>query len=231
MGGSSGQRLCWGAFAVVFVVIAAGPCQVTTSEAGDKSDTAVAPVSGTCAGSRTLSFFPPERIKEEDGKKSTGVDVRYSRARGLVGSENALKVEIPAIRGTGYVLVLLDIYPGLDIPEDLRNEIRTRLGGPRVQEDAEDGKTDEKDSKKKEEEKSVLFQKILREPTRKFGLTATAPEGIRVPATKKGVGSQHLYVSELTAEKAGDFTVAYASVRPWNINDDPQVYFALVHFD
>lgn len=152
------------------------------------SEAAGGPTSETCAGSRTLRFFP-ERTGEEDEKRPPRVDVHYGRARGLKGSENSLKVEIPAIRGAGYVLVVLDIYSGLDIPEDLGFEIRSKLGGRTAVDDAEDGRIGGTDEKK-EEEKNVLFQKILREPTVKFGLTATAPEGIRGKAGDRGCKSE-----------------------------------------
>ncbi|CBZ53683.1 conserved hypothetical protein [Neospora caninum Liverpool] len=281
-------------------------CMTVASCKEGTSQRAVPPADvPTCTEASVISFFPPrgdesratskegDASKEDEStKKARPVKVHFAYGRGRTAQKKPMKVQIPATLGTGYTLVVLDVYRGLDLPVDFREEIRKKLGGKKdsgapaassqkaektagktaettaekarektaettaekasektAEKTAEKAseKTAEKTAEKADEKgttatddedlEDVLFMKVFAESTRKNGLTISPPEKTMrsLPSTVEGekgrLSRQALYESEIVPGEAGDFSVAFAYVRPWKLSDAPEVFVALAHFD
>ncbi|KEP66977.1 UNVERIFIED_CONTAM: hypothetical protein HHA_272660 [Hammondia hammondi] len=213
----------------------------------------------TCTETPVISFLPvlgPEHTTggsqrdaaAREAERRTIPKVHFAHGRARAAQEKPLKVEFPATPGTGYTLVVLDVYRGLDFPLSFRDEIRQKLGGKRGRDAPLTPPSEQKEKEKKaksegetsgedEEIEDVLFLKVFAEPTKKHGVVVSSPEkSMRsVPSAVEGASGkmrrQSFYESEISSELAGDFAVAFALVRPWKLSDQPQVFVALAHFD
>ncbi|EPR64482.1 hypothetical protein TGRUB_272660 [Toxoplasma gondii RUB] len=215
----------------------------------------------TCTETPVISFLPvsgPEHpaggSQRDDAALEAGArtipKIHFAHGRARAAQEKPLKVEFPATLGTGYALVVLDVYRGLDFPLSFRDEIRQKLGGKRGRDAPLTPASEQKEEKQEEKAKTegetsgedgdiedVLFLKVFAEPTKKHGVVVSSPEkSMRstpsaVETARGKMRRESYYESEISSEVPGDFAVAFALVRPWKLSDQPQVFVALVHFD
>ncbi|PFH31061.1 hypothetical protein BESB_032580 [Besnoitia besnoiti] len=206
----------------------------------------------TCGESSRI-VFPVDSLKSHEdakgGARAQPVRVHFAYARGRRGQEKPMQVVIPTHAGTGYTLVLLEVYRGLDLPVNFLKEIQLKLGKTRGEDpetapsaaDAKKGNATDQpqqhEEKGAEDSEDVLFLKVFAEPLNQHGVVVSHPEkrplsmlGLGSDSTR-ATGSTHAFVSEIQPEEAGDVAVAFALVRPWKMSDAPQVFVALAHFD